>query len=342
MHLDPEIVYFLFTVAIFLILGIPRIRRSVWLPRELQFQDVPQQELTAEQTKYVGSYDQKVAELGVGYYPFKTYRVPNMLGHNLIRVYLSSTDPAKCVLVMVASKGKGLFSSYTEFASMYADGSRLVINNNSTTGIFDDMPGAIAHRYKGLTDLTELKRRHDAEAEKLRPRGIVFYNASNYFEDFRQYHLKYCEYQTSKDLLRWDPKSKVYRATTRTALRGVRNFINPLAHNSSFLRFVAGVALGGGLPIMAAMWRASILLWVSAHTSADAALTGRLFPIFVYGIAGVSVGLLFSRRTFIWGFLLGVLPTRLFLGVGEAGYGLWMAAIADLTGRVHNRSKNIL
>lgn len=340
MHLDPDTVYRLLTVAAIVALGVPAIRRAVWLPRDLHFEDVPQEQLSPAQAGFLNSYDQQV--VGLGYLPFKTYRVTNMLGYNLIRVYLSSTDPAKCVVVMGASKNKDLFTSYTEIATKYADGTHLVINNNGTTGVLDDMPGMIIRRYKGITDVAELKRQHDLEADKLRQRGIIFYTADNYFDDFRQFHLKYCEYQTSKKLLRWDSKSGVYRATTWTALRGVRNFLNPLADDFSPLRFLAGIVLGSGLPVLAAAERTPISLWLQAHGGQNSTLAAALVPVVVYGVAGICIGLLFSRRTFVWGVLLGILPTRLLFGFSETGYSLWMAAIADVAGRINNRRKNIL
>jgi len=340
MHLDSDIVYFLFVTAIIVALGIPRIRRTIWLPRDLEFRDVPPEDLTPAQAELLSSYDQKLA--GLGYRTFKTYRVTNMLGHNLIRVYLSSVDPAKSVVTMVSSPNKALFSCHVEFASKYADGTHLVINNNNITGIFDDMPGVTIRRYKNITDIAELKRRHDAEAEKFRDRGIVFYTPENYLEDFRQYHVKYCEHQASKKLLRWDSQTGVYRATTWTALRGLRNFFNPLADNFSVARFVAGIVLGGGLPLFVVMDRVPISLWLRAHLGANALPAIAFAPLIVYTVAGISVGLLFSRRTFIWGVLLGILPAKLLLGVAQAGYAFWMALIADLTGRVHNRRKNVL
>ena len=339
MHLDPEIVSLLFTAAVILAFGIPRIRRAVWLPRELQFEIVPPEKLTPPQAAFLTSFDERLAELG--YHPFTTFRVPNMMGHNLIRVYLSSADPAKCALTMVAPKNRSLFTSHIEFATKYADGTHLVVNNNNITGIFDDLPGVIIRRYKGITDIAELKRRHDTEAEKLRARGIVFYTPDNYFDDFRQYHFKFCEHQAAQKLLRWDSHSGVYRATTWTALRGVRNFFNPLADNFSVPRFLLGVLVGGGLPVVVLAERIPITLWLIRVGSFGVFASGWLLWG-AYTVAGICVGLLFSRRTFVWGILLGIFPAKLLLGVAGAGYGLWMAAIADLTGRLNNRRKNIL
>ncbi len=339
MHLDSEVLYVLVTLVLFFFLGIPRIRRNVFVPRELQFQDVPPEQLTPEQAAFLSSYDTQLARLN--YYPFTTFRVPNMLGHNLVRIYLSSVEPAKCALTMVAAKNKSLFSAHVEFASKYADGTRLVVNNNSVTGVLTNMPGVIIRRYKSLTDLTELKRRYDAEAEKLRDRGVVFYTRDNYFADFRQYHMQYCEHQVAQGLLRWDRGSGVYRATTATAIRGIRNFLNPMAGNSSALRFVAGLVLGGGLPLLWIVERVPISRWLESHGQ-NGQFAAAILPMLVYGLAGISIGLFFSRRTFVWAILLGVFPSRLLFGFTEAGYSLWMASVASLTGRARNRQQNIL
>lgn len=311
------------------------------MPRDLQFEEVPQEQLTPAQAGFLNSYDEKLAALQFG--TFKTFRVSNMIGHNLIRIYLNSADPAKCAVTAVASKNKSLFVSYVEFATRYGDGTRLVINNNRSSGIFDQMPGITTIRYTGLTDVAELKRRHDREAEKFRERGIVFYSPDNYFDDFRDYHRKYVEYQASKGPLRWDPNGGVYRATSWTALRGIRNFLNPLAdRNFSLLRFVMGILVGAGLPVLVGAEDLPIRLWLMNHAGAAGPMAGLWLPLIVYGIAGLAVGILFSRRTFVWALLLGVVPSHFVLGFAETGSCVWMATIADLPGRAHNRRKNIL
>jgi hypothetical protein len=171
----------------------------------------------------------------------------------------------------------------------------------------------------------------------------VFYNADNYFEDFRSYHRKYVEFQASKGLLRWDPHAGIYRATSWTALRGIRDFLNPIAdRNFSLLRFMLGVLVGGGTPLLVRFGSASINSSLVTRWGEAGLIATLWVPFLAYSIAGLAIGILFSRRTFVWGLLLGVLPGRFVFGVANVGYGLWMAAIADLSGRMHNRRKNIL
>jgi hypothetical protein len=341
MHLDPEISWFLITIGIMVMVGVPRIRRTVWLPRDLKFQEIPPEQLTPAQAAFLNSYDEKLANLQ--FRIFKTFRVPNMIGHNLIRIYLSSADPAKCAITMVAAKNKSLFASYVEFATKYADGTRLVINNNRSSGIFDPLPGVVTRRFTGLKDVVELKRRHDVEVEKFRQRGIVFYSPDNYFDDFRDYHRKYVEYQASRGLLRWDANAGIYRATSWTALRGIRDFLNPIAdRNVSVLRFLVGVVAGGGLPVLVKSEALPINIWLLTQAGPYGTIAALWTPLVAYCAAGLAIGLLFSRRTFIWALLLGVLPGRLIFGAAQVGYCFWMAAIADIAGRIHNRRQNIL
>src|SRR5437763_15151953 len=138
MHTDPEVIWFLISVAIMVVVGVPRSDRTVWVPSEVEFQEVPNAQLTPAQAGFLNSYDDKLALLQ--YQPFKTFRVPDMIGHNLIRVYLSSTDPAKCAIRAVGSKNKSRFVSFIEFVTGYADGARLGISNNETTGLVEEMP----------------------------------------------------------------------------------------------------------------------------------------------------------------------------------------------------------
>lgn len=334
--------YFLVSVAVLLVIGVPRIRRNVFLPRDLQFQEVPSEKLTPAQLSFLKPYDDQLTDLQ--FRTFKTFRVPNLLGHNLVRVYLNSADPAKCALTMVAAKNKSLFTSYVEFATHYADGTHLTVNNNRRIGLFDPPPWVITDRNPGLNDMAELKSRHDKKAQGLLQRGVVFYTPDNYFEDLQQYHRKSCEYQESKGLLRWDDRARVYRATTWTALRGVISHLNPFAdRNFSIRRLLFGLAIGGGLPVTVTLERVPLSVWLLSHAGAYGPLASSLVPLVAYTIGGIAIGILFSRRIFIWGLLLGVLPSRLlFGGLAGVGYSLWMASLADLVGRAHNRRKNIL
>jgi hypothetical protein len=63
MHVDPEISWFLITIALLVVVGVPRIRRTVWLPRDLQFQQVPPEQLTPAQSAFLKSYDDQLADL---------------------------------------------------------------------------------------------------------------------------------------------------------------------------------------------------------------------------------------------------------------------------------------
>jgi hypothetical protein len=151
------------------------------------------------------------------------------------------------------------------------------------------------------------------------------------------------EYQASRGLLRWDANAGIYRATSWTALRGIRDFLNPIAdRNLSVLRFLVGVVAGGGLPVLVKSEALPINIWLLTQAGPYGTIAALWTPLVAYCAAGLAIGLLFSRRTFIWALLLGVLPGRLIFGAAQVGYCFWMAAIADIAGRIHNRRQNIL
>jgi hypothetical protein len=52
--------------------------------------------------------------------------------------------------------------------------------------------------------VVELKVRHDAKAEEVAERGVVYREHERFFQGFQDYHRRFCKYQQSKGLLRFD------------------------------------------------------------------------------------------------------------------------------------------
>jgi hypothetical protein len=87
-----DLIFFLTTVVLIFVQGIPRVKNRVWLPLHLEFRELSDEQLTEKQKKYYGGLDEKLAKLH--YYPVLTYIVPNLQGPNLSRCYLNSTEPS--------------------------------------------------------------------------------------------------------------------------------------------------------------------------------------------------------------------------------------------------------
>ncbi len=79
-------------VLAFFVVGLPLITRRVSVPRKIEFENVPGQDLTREQTRYFEDLDPKLLEMG--YRPVGDRRTSNMQGRALIRTYMCDADPA--------------------------------------------------------------------------------------------------------------------------------------------------------------------------------------------------------------------------------------------------------
>ncbi len=332
MHLDTESVRLLVSIGIMFLVGVPAITRNVWLPRHLQCEEVPREKLTPRQAAFFDSYDKKMAE--IAYFPLSTFRVINLKGSNLNRAYASSSDPARCLVTMMSAGGNG-FTTCLEIITRYADGTRLSTKNTQLSSVLASMPNRIVQQFPGIQDVAELKRRHDRRAETLLSRSPEFRPQSSYFSDLDEYHQQYCQYQESNRLLRFDTAAGLYRATYRTGLRGVFNFINPLADNFTVPRFILGALLGAGLPLIAATQHARILSWLSSFGTTNLALAGVLLTPVACTLAAIAIGCIFTNKAFIWALVLGFLPAKLLaLTTGlSLGSGLYMAAVAHWAAR---------
>jgi hypothetical protein len=331
MHLDTESVRLLVTVGIMFLVGIPAITRKVWLPRNLQCEEVPREKLTPRQAAFFDAYDKEMAE--IAYFPLSTFRVINLKGTNLNRAYISSSDPARCLVTMMSTGGS--FTSCLEIVTRYADGTRLSTKNTQLSSVLATMPNRIVQQFPGIQDVAELKRRHDRKAEKLLSRSPEFRPPSSYFSDLDEYHQQFCQYQESNRLLRFDNAAGLYRATYRTGLRGVFNFINPLADNFTVPRFILGALLGAGLPLIAATQHARILSWLSSFGASNLVLAGSLLTPVACTLAAIAVGSIFTNKAFIWALVLGFLPAKL-LALTTAlslGSGFYMAVVAHWAAR---------
>jgi hypothetical protein len=340
MHLDPESIRLLFTFGVLFLVGIPAITRTVWLPRNLQCEQISRDKLTPRQAAFFDSYDKKMAEMA--YFPISTFRVTNLKGQNLNCAYANSADPARCLVTMI-----GIGPSFTtclEIVTRFADGTRLSTKNTQLSSVLAIMPNRIVQQFPGIQDPIELKRRHDEKAETLQNRSPEFRSPSTYFSDLDEYHQQYCQYQESKKLLRFDTATGLYRATYRTGLRGVANFLNPLADNFTVPRFALGALLGAGLPLIAATQHAQIVAWLSSSGAANSAMAGLLLTPLACTLAAIAIGTIFTRKAFIWALVLGLLPGKLLaLTTGlSLGSGVWMALVADFAARFCTARRKLL
>lgn len=282
------------TLAAFLIIGLPRIRRNVSLSETITALEVPDSALTPIQREFFADADRRM--VAIGYQPLAFYRLVPLSGTNLNRLYQSALGSGiAMVYAMTSSRGLRPIE-YVEFVQDFTDGTRLTTRNAPFSGLFDRAPNDLARAYPALLDPAELKLRHEAEAGRL---GLIPISARAKEEIFRfalERHRRMCELQVQRGLLRLDPRARVYRATTRLGLRGIRNFVNPFADNFTWARAAAALAVGAGL---------------AAVGPSCAGRYGTL--LLLYAVAGAVMGAIFENKAFIWTFLVAYLSTLWFL-----------------------------
>lgn len=132
----------------------------------------------------------------------------------------------------------------------------------------------------------------------------------------------------------------------RTGLRGIANFLNPLADNFTWARLLLSLLVGLAVPVAAVLWlggegRFVIREAASVTGLAPATCTTALLALLMT-VTAALVGWLFVCKSFIWGFLLSYAVLR---PAGPLGAGtvlavrLWTGAVASwAAGRRERRS----
>jgi hypothetical protein len=346
--LPPELLLLAIGLALSLLVGVPLIRFGVWLPREVETQTLPDAALSDAQRAYYQPLD--LALQASGFSPRLNFAVLNFPGPTLSRVYMADHDHAVLGAHLMRSRGafdagRPTSHNYLEWITKYQDGTTLYTRNAQLGNVFDRMPEQLIRECPGLADPAALKAVHDAKAQQLLQRGPLWAHGRDVLVDFRDFHRRFCDYQSARGLLVAGPGER-WHPTLRTALRGVWNFFNPFADNFTPLRFVVIVLVGAGLPALAA--------WL---TTPEAAYRPPGVPVWnvsaplrlavlaaAYTIAGAAVGWIFGLKTFIWATLLGYLPLRVLTphpGI-DLLLALWMAIVAERVAAIRSRREMLV
>src|ERR1700757_2456971 len=312
------------TVAI----AVPIILKTIRLPRHLELQLVPDSQLTPKQREFFASYDSRLKELG--FEPFTTYRMSNIpKSKNLLRTYFSSTEPTRCtVQISAATNGPVQFDQF-HFVTEFADKSQTFTTNRLNSETFDREPDKFVLECRGLTDLSELKLRHDQFTEQYRRRSPVFVDRDNFETLVKEHYDREVSHQVRQKLLWLDAAKDEYRVTLRWALRVQRNMFNPFADNFTWMK-LAGALAAGSLPFLVNLQQAQLM-----HGLSQANVGWVPTVVLAYAVAGIAAGLLFGHKSFLWAFLLAFIPSLFLPAANHAiGMSLLMGWVADLTFRL--------
>jgi hypothetical protein len=336
--IPPDVAIFGIVVAAFFFIGLPLITRRISLPIRVEFEDVADHGLTPAQTAYFLPLDGQLFDLG--YRPTVNRRPKNLQGRALIRTYHSEVDPAIIMMNLMTSEVEGSVEqpmNYLEIVTRYGDGTILSTRNAEISEVLEPLPEHTIVERKGLRDPAALKAAHDRAAEELLVHGPTFSRPEDFEPVFHEYHERWCRHQVDRGLLvPCDDDPERLRPTVKTGLRGIANFLNPLADNFTTPRFLTAMVFGLVVPVLTILWLTGpgafvIMRMASATGFAPSTCVTACIAVMVT-IVGVVIGLLFTAKGFVWSFLLTYVILRL---VGPTGIGatfllsLWTGVVAD-------------
>jgi hypothetical protein len=338
-------------VLAFFVVGLPLITRRVSVPRMIEFENVSGQDLTREQTRYFAGLDPKLLELG--YRPVGDRRALNMQGRALIRTYMSDADPAIIMMNLMTAGAAGAGEhpmNYLEIVTRYADGTILSTRNAEISDVLEALPTNVIQEQKGVRSPAKLKLAHDERARSLLIHGPLFSRPDEFEQAFDDFHERWCLHQIDRGLLvpRSDDAQQL-RPTIKAGMRGIANFLNPVADNFTLPRFLLAVILGLVVPVAALVWLGGSGSWLVTRVAAETGLSPQAcltacLALILTGV-GALVGHLFLGKAFIWGFLVTYVVLRL---IGPAGawttvtLSLWTGIVASWTTGLRERRQKLV
>lgn len=337
-----DLILFGLSIVVFLVIGLPLIMRRVSLPIRVEFEPVTDGELGPAQSTAFARVDAELLDLN--YRPAGNWKPVNMQGQSLIRIYSSTVDPAIVMMNLMTSDfslGAEQSMNYLEIATRYRDGTILSTRNAELSDVLEQLPEHILVERRGLRDPARLKKVHDGKAAGLLSRDPIHHRPEDFVQVFNDYHARWCAHQLDRGLLRPSPQDpERLGPTLKTALRGVFNFINPLADNFTVLRFLVVVLLGLIVPGAAMLWLTGpgweLVARISVATGLEPERVLGLCLGVAFTLSGSIVGFVFTGKSFIWGFLLSYLLLRLGAGFGfwtTFALCMWSGLVADLVTR---------
>lgn len=316
-HLDADLLAFAVTTCTVIFGSKSSLQKNTrHIPARYDLEEIPDPQLTEAQRKYLQPIDEQLGRMN--YRPDCTFRAKNY-GSNLMRRYSNPADPASCGLTVVEIKVQAggtqsvRNANSVEFTTRLADGRAVSTRNSPNKSLMDQPPYRIVQDYPNLTDLRELKTKHDALAAKFGGTSSPPYGAAAIFDEMQREHTRFSEYQVEHGVLRRTPAGDAYQITERVMNRGIRNFFNPFSKRFSVTQAVFSVLLGAVLPLFGILKIAPVV----ATSSSEHALpfAGATVAIALcYALTGAILGFACNAQSFVWVMLITYVPAHLVAG----------------------------
>src|SRR5215472_2141632 len=297
-----------------------RLRQSTRrIPLKFDFVEIPAEKLTQAQKDYLKPIDDQLAALN--YFPLATFRVRNYnTGSNLLRRYSNPADPVSCALTVVEVKVKvgeveGVRNSWNvEFVSRYPDDQRLVTRNSSLKSLFDQPPWRTTQHYPNVTDLAELKRKHDARAREM---GIPVpppLETSKVFEELQAEHERYSSFLVERGIYKIAPEGNAYAVSEKVHLRALRNHYLPFGRRLSYSKLLFSALVGAVFPLFGILKLSPMLAGLHTGLPFLELSAARWAIIASYVAAGIVIGYVCEGQKLTWIYIVTYIPAHLVAG----------------------------
>ena len=287
------------------------------IPLRYDVEVIPEDRLTPAQSEYLKPIDAQLFTMN--YRPLCTFRVKN-LGMNLLRRYSNPADSASCSLTIVEVKVnvdgvKGFKNSCSaEFTTRFPDGKRLATRNMALKSLFDQPPYRVVQECPNVTDLAALKRKHDAQAQKMGPPYPPPAEVSSVLDEFQAEHDRFSKYQLDRGNYRLAPDANSYVVSDKIYERGIRNHFLPFGRRISLVNVLFTALIGAVLPLYGIL---KVAPWIagSPYQNMIGFLPASYIAIAMcYALAGIIMGAACDTQKFTWMMLITYLPAHLIGG----------------------------
>lgn len=316
--LDYDLLGLFWTTVVVLFGSKPQLRKnSRPIPARFDRQVLDESSFSEQQKKYFAPFDAQLAALN--YRPLCTFRVANY-GSNLLREYLNPGDPARCTLtiVEVQTNVQGLqtakHSSMVCFSTRFASGKELATRNMELKSVMDSPEYRVVQDCPNVTDIAELKKRHDARSGDLGTPVSPPLDIPHLFSAYEEENQRHFAYQVERGILRLSPQGDSYVVTDKAFNRGIRNFFNPFARRLTLKNALLSLLVGAVVPMYGILKLApAVTERLGSDPTVGMGPAGLTIAI-CYGITGVILGLFSEVQSFFWVVLITYIPAHLIAG----------------------------
>lgn len=317
------------------------------IPFRFEYEEIWPEQLTPVQREYMKPFDTQLTQLG--YRAQCTFRARNF-GSNFLRRYIHPTDAATCGLTIVEVKVNinGVENVRNacalEFATRLVNGNLFLTRSNPQPSLFDQPPFRITQDFPNVTDLAELKRRHDAKAKTLQPANMPPTDFAGICNELNAEHQRNAQFQLERGIYQMAPDGSAYLVTDKVFDRGIRDHFLPFGRRISLARIILSALIGAVLPLFGIL---KLAPWLSEQTLV--APGGRspithLGILLAYALAGFLIGYICEVQKFTWVMLVTYVPAHLVAGwtFGWLPYSTVAFFCAYLASQSRQRAKLVL